>query len=103
MPRSYSSPVRRQVCVRLRSGETVRDISAETGISQATLFRWKAQALIDAGVRDGVPSVEADELASAREHIVRLQAELELTRAACALFDGQVVISPKGDSRSSKD
>ena len=62
MPMRYPS-VRRQVFLRLRGGEPVVEIAAETGISPATLFRWKAQALIDAGGNDGVPSVEADVLA----------------------------------------
>jgi transposase-like protein len=65
VPMRYPSSVRRQVCLRLRSGEPVAEIAVDTGISPATLFRWKAQALIDAGANDGVPSVEADELATA--------------------------------------
>ncbi|MCD2158170.1 transposase, partial [Rhodococcus cerastii] len=89
---------------RLRSGDAVADIATETGISAATLFRWKDQALIDAGVRGGVPSIESDELASARAQIAALDAELALTRDACALFDDQSVAPPKkGRSRSSKD
>jgi transposase len=103
VPNSYSSSVRRQVCVRLRDGEPVAEVAAETGISPATLFRWKAQALVDAGVRDGTPSVEADELASAHRRIAQLESELALTRDACALFDEQRVIAPKGKSRSWKD
>jgi transposase len=103
VPMRYPSSVRRQVCLRLRSGEPVAEVAAETGISPATLFRWKAQALIDAGVNDGVPSVEADELAAAHRRIAQLEAELELTRDACALFNDQDVVSPKGKSRSSKD
>jgi transposase len=103
MPLSYSLAVRRQVAKRLRDGEPVADVVAETGISAATLFRWKAQALVDAGMRDGVPSVEADELAAAHLRIARLEAELTLTRDACALFDEQVMTGPKGKPRSSKD
>ncbi|MDT5285656.1 MAG: hypothetical protein QOF88_545, partial [Mycobacterium sp.] len=57
MPRQYSSSVRRQIVARLRSGEPVAALAAETGICQATLFRWKRQALIDAGLIDGIPSV----------------------------------------------
>lgn len=95
--------MRRQVSARLRSGEPVAEIASETGISPAILFRWKAQALIDAGVRDGVPSTDADELAAAHKRIAQLESELALTRDACALFDGGVVISPKGKSRSSRD
>lgn len=100
MPVKYPSSVRRQVCLRLRGGEPVVEIAADIGISPATLFRWKAQALMDAGVNDGLPSVDADELAGAHRRIARLEAELTLTRDACALFNDREVVSPK--SRSSK-
>ena len=54
-------------------------VAAETGICPATLFRWKRQALIDAGVIEGIASVEADELAAAHKRIAALEAELALT------------------------
>ena len=95
MPRMYPATVRRQIVQRLRSGEPVGVIAAETGIAQATLFRWKRQALIDAGVIQGVPSVEADELAAAHKRIAALEAELALTRDACDLFNEQAVVPPK--------
>ena len=44
---------------------------------------------------EGVPSVEADELAAARKRIAALEAELALTRDACELFDEQAVVPPK--------
>jgi transposase len=47
--------------------------------------------------------VEADERAAARKRIAQLEAELALTRDACALFDEQKVVAPKGKSRSSQD
>ncbi|WP_233365472.1 transposase [Rhodococcus globerulus] len=80
------------------ASDTVADIATETGISPATLFRWKDQALIDAGVRGGVPSIESDELASARNRIAALEAELTLTRDACALFDDQSVVPQTASS-----
>jgi hypothetical protein len=55
------------------------------------------------GAGEGVPSVEADDLASAHRRIAQLEAELKLTREACELFDEQLVISPKGNPRSLKD
>ena len=64
MPRQYSSSVRRQIVSRLRSGEPVAAVAAETGVCPATLFRWKRQALVDTGVIEGIPSGEADELAA---------------------------------------
>ena len=91
MPRMYPASVRRQIVQRLRSGEAVADIALETGIAQATLFRWKRQALIDAGVIEGVPSVEADELAAAHKRIAQLEAELALTRDACELLNAEAV------------
>src|ERR1700749_2536784 len=95
MPRTYPATLRRQIIQRLRSGEAVAAIATETGIAQATLFRWKRQALIDAGVIEGIPSVEADELAAAHKRIAQLEAELALTRDACELFDNQAVVPPK--------
>lgn len=95
MPRTYPAMVRRQIVQRLRSGEAVAAIAGETGIAQATLFRWKRQALIDAGVIEGTPSVEADELAAAQKRIAALEAELALTRDACELFNAEAVVRPK--------
>jgi transposase-like protein len=80
MPRMHPTTVRRQIVARLRSGEAVAVVAADTGICQATLFRWKRQALIDAGVIEGIPSLEADELAAAHKRIAQLEAELALMR-----------------------
>ena len=78
MPRMYPATVRWQIVQRFRSGEAVAAVAAETGICQATLFRWKRQALIDVGVIEGTPSVEADELAAAHKRIAQLEAELSV-------------------------
>jgi transposase-like protein len=85
MPRMYPATVRRQIVSRLRSGEPVAVVAADTGICPAKLFRWKRQALTDASVIEGLPSVEADELAAAHKRIAQLEAELALTRDACTI------------------
>jgi transposase-like protein len=95
MPRMYPASVRRQIVARLREGEPVAAVAADTGICEATLFRWKHQAPIDAGVVEGIPSVEADELAAARKRVAVLEAELALTRDACELFNSEAVVPPK--------
>jgi putative transposase len=95
MPRMYPATVRRQIVQRLRSGEPVALIAAETGICQATLFRWKRQALIDAGIIEGTARVQADELAAAHKRTAQLEAELALTRDACELFNAEAVVPPK--------
>jgi transposase-like protein len=99
MPRMYSATVRRQIVARLRSGEAVAAVAVETGICQATLFRWKRQALIDGGVIEGTPSVEADELAAAHKRIAQLEAELALTRDTLRAIQRRGGGAPKTPTR----
>ncbi len=102
MPKRYAPEFRRTVCARLVAGDKVTELSKETGVSEATLFLWKRQALIDAGRAEGTKSFEADELARALKTIAELEAELEITKAASALFNEEEPVSPKGGARSSK-
>jgi hypothetical protein len=64
-------------------------VSIETDVSQATLHRWRDQAFIDAGLKEGTKSIEVDELAVARRTIEELEAELAAVKAASALFNGE--------------
>jgi transposase-like protein len=99
MPERYAREFRRAVCERLVAGEKVASLCNELGVSEATLYLWKRQALIDAGRVEGVKSFEADELAQAYETIAELEAELEAVKAAVALFNGEEPVSPKGGAR----
>jgi transposase-like protein len=103
MPKRYPREFRRAVCARLVAGERVVSLAKELGVSEATLYLWKRQELIDAGRAEGVKSFEADELAQAHKTIADLEAELEITRAAVALFNGEEVVGPKGVARLPKD
>src|SRR5580658_3053220 len=96
MPKRYAREFRREVCDRLVAGERISKVSHETGVSQATLHRWRDQALIDAGLKEGTKSIEVDELAVARRTIDELEAELAAVKAASALFNGEEPVSPKG-------
>ena len=102
MPKRYAREFRRSVCERLVAGEKVSALSKELGVSEATLYLWKRQALIDAGRAEGVKSFEADELARAHKTIAELEAELEITKAAVALFNDEEPVSPKGGARLPK-
>jgi transposase len=51
MPKRYAKEFRRAVCARLVAGEKVRDVASDVGVSEATLYLWRRQALIDAGRR----------------------------------------------------
>ena len=102
MPKRYPSEFRRAACARLVAGEKVSSLSKELGVSEATLYLWKRQALIDAGRAEGVKSLEADELARAHKTIAELEAELEAVKVAVALFNGEEPVSPKGGARLPK-
>jgi len=99
----FPTPFREQACERMLDGERPEDLAEELKVSAATLYRWKKQALIDAGRKPGAKSYEPDELARARRRIKDLEAELELVKAASALFNCEAVVRPKGSARSSKD
>jgi transposase-like protein len=101
MPRHYPAEVRRQVCERMLAGEAVKDLVAELEISDHTLYRWRRQALIDAGEQPGAKSYEADPLLAARRRIIELEAELKLVKAASELFT-EGAVDPKGSSRLSE-
>jgi len=102
MPFRYSSEFRRQACERMLAGESVKDLVAELSVDSSTLYKWRRQALIDAGRSVGLKSYEADRLAQARRRIKDLEDELKLVKAAAALYDEIEVISPKGSTRLSE-
>ena len=99
MPKRYAREFRRSVCARMVAGERVSSLSKEVGVSEATLYLWKRQALVDADRAEGVKSFEADELAQAYKTIAELEAELEAVKAASALFNDEEPVSPKGGAR----
>lgn len=82
MPFQYPRSIWRGVSIRLRQGESVASISAETGICHGTLYRWKHQALVDAGMKEVTPSADAGDPASARQRIRQLEDELAIVKAA---------------------
>jgi putative transposase len=101
MPRHYPADLRRQTCERMLAGEAVKDLEAELGIHNVTLYKWRRQALIDAGRRPGTKSFEGDPLEQARRRIKELEAELKVVKAASAIFE-EGAVDPKGSSRLSE-
>jgi transposase len=86
VPRTYDPEFRRRVVELVRAGRPVRVIAAELGLAEATVYRWKAQDLIDRGVRPGASSSERGELAAARHRIQELETELALVKQAAKLL-----------------
>ena len=100
---SYPTQFRDEACRRMLDGEQVESLAIEFGVAAATLYRWKHQALVDAGRKPGIKSYEPDELAKARRRIKELETELEMVKAASALFNGEEAVRPKGSARSFED
>jgi transposase len=100
MPKSYPPEFRRRVIELMRAGSPASAIAGDLGISEATIYRWVAQEEVDLGERPGLRSEEHIELSRARARIKELEAELELTRKASALFsEGEDRPAPKGSTR----
>ena len=102
MPKRYPREFRRAVCERLVAGEKV-----SLALQRGRGFRGHALFVEAPGPdrrrpAEGVKSFEADELAQAHKTIAELEAELEITRAAVALFNGEEPVSPKGGARLPK-
>ncbi len=98
MPKTYPVALRRELIARMLAGEDVRSLAAESGVRDHTLYRWKRQALIDAGQRPGLQTGVIDELADARRRIKELETELAATRLASELFSNGGA-DPKGNTR----
>jgi hypothetical protein len=62
VPRTYDPEFRRRVVELVRAGRPVRVVAAELGLAEATVNRWKAQDLIDLGVKPGTSTSERGEL-----------------------------------------
>ena len=98
VPRSCSPEFRRRVVELVRGGRSVSVVAAEIGVSEATVYRWRARDRVDRGERSGLSSLERVELAQARRRVQELETELEITRKASALFaEGE--LRPKGSTR----
>jgi transposase len=100
MPKSYPPEFRRRVIELMRAGGSARELASDLALSEATIYRWVAEEEVERGERPGLRSGEHIELSRARARIKELEAELELTREASALFDeGEDRPAPKGSTR----
>jgi transposase len=67
---------------------TSQVVGQRLGISRESLRRWVTQTEIDDGVREGVTSEEAEEIARLRAENRRLREDVEILKAATTFFVG---------------
>lgn len=93
MPRSRPPypPEFRAEAVRLAkaSGDSIRQISKDLGVSNQTLRNWVAQDDVDAGRKSGLTSDERARMRELERENRKLREEREILRKAAAFFAGE--------------
>jgi transposase-like protein len=80
MPKRYQPEFRARALALLDAGRNVTEVAHDLGIGTQTLYNWRRQALVDAGERAGLSSVESAELRAARAAVARLRDEVTILR-----------------------
>lgn len=93
MPRPQPPEFRQRAVelARLRE-KPVAQIATDLGISDSCLRNWMAQADIDEGRREGLPSREREELVELRREARTLKLENEILKRAAAYFARENVL-----------
>ena len=84
--RGYPPEFRRRVVDLVEGGRKVSEVAADLGISEQSIYTWRRQARIDAGLEAGLSTAEHAELAAAKRRIRELETELAIYRRATELL-----------------
>ena len=98
--RGYPPEFRQRVVALVEGGRRVSEVAAELEVSEQTIYTWRRQARIDAGLEVGVTTAEHAELQAAKRRIRELETELAIHRRATELLKEKN--DPKGRTRRSK-
>ncbi len=98
--RGYPPEFRRRVIDLVEGGRKVAEVAVELEISEQTIYTWRRQARIDAGLEAGVTTSELTELTAAKRRIRELETALAIHRRAMELLKEKS--DPKGHTRRSK-
>ena len=87
MPRKFPPEFKADVVRVARRGDlSIAEVAADFDISVESVKRWKRQADIDEGIKDGLTSAEQAEIVQLRRDKRRLEMENEILRRAAAYF-----------------
>ena len=87
MPKRFPPEFKADVVRVARRGDlSIAEVAADFDISVQSVQRWKRQADIDEGIKDGLTSAEQAEEVRLRREVRRLEMENEILRRAAAYF-----------------
>ena len=87
MPKRFPPEFKADVVRVARRGDlSLAEVAADFDISVESVKRWKRQADIDEGIKDGLTCAEQAEAVQLRREIRRLEMENEILRRAAAYF-----------------
>jgi transposase-like protein len=93
MPRPHPPEFRQRAVELARLGDKpVAQIAIDLGISDSCLRNWLRQADIDEGRRDGLTTMEREELVALRREARTLKMENEILKRAAAYFARENVL-----------
>lgn len=82
--KKFNEDFRKMVVDLYSSGQTVRDLSSEYGVSEVTIYKWiKRYSPMD--MADGT-TVTLDDFVKLKKQMLRLQEENEILKKAMAIF-----------------
>ena len=85
--RSFSPEFKAQTVDLVRtSGKPIAEVCRDLDLTETAVRRWVAQAEIDAGRRDGLTTVEREELGQLRKEVRVLRQERDILAKATAFF-----------------
>ena len=87
MPKRFPPEFKADMVRVARRGDlSIAEVAADFDISVESVKRWKRQADIDEGIKDGLTSAEQAEAVQLRRQVRRLEMENEILRRAAAYF-----------------
>jgi transposase len=85
--RKFSKEFKTETVALIRSSaKPIAQICRDMGLSESTVQRWVAQAEVDAGQRNGLTTVEREELSRLRREIRVVSEERDVLAKAIAFF-----------------